>query len=167
MISWWLFAFLLVVAFVYALFFLIPFLFGAPFEPSSNKRVKTILKLANAKKGEKVVDLGSGDGRIVIEFARRGIEAHGYEINPILVLISRWKIKKLGLKNARIYWKSFWDVNFKKYDIVTLFQFPHIMRKLRDKLKKESKARVVSHCWKFPGWKIKKKIDDIYLYKIA
>ncbi len=164
--NWWIFSFLLVVALVYSLFFLIPFLFGAPFEPTSNKKVKNILKLANVKKGEKAVDLGSGDGRIVIELARRGVEAHGFEINPILVLISRWKIKKLGLNNAHIHWKSFWDVSLKDYDVITLFQFPTIMKKLRDKLKKESKARIVSHYWKFPGWKIQKKIDNIYLYKL-
>lgn len=167
-ISWWIFAFLLVLAVVYSLFFLIPFLFGAPFEPTSNRKVKKILKLANVKKGDKAVDLGSGDGRIVIELAKKGAEAHGFEINPILVLISRWKIRKANMKNAHIHWKSFWKADFSKYNIITLFQFPTIMRSLRDKMKKElkPKARIVSHYWKFPGWKIKKKIDNIYLYQL-
>jgi len=46
----------------------------------------------------KFIDLGSGDGRIVIEFAKRNYESYGVEINPFLVLLSKWKIKKEGLK---------------------------------------------------------------------
>jgi len=167
-VNWWTFSFLIVFAIIYSVFFLIPFLFGAPFEPTSSKKLRKIMKLANVKKGEKAVDLGSGDGRIVIELARRGVEAQGFEINPILVLISRWRIRKLGLKNAHIHWKSFWGENLGKYDVIVLFQFSTVMKRLRDKLKKElkSKARVVSFYWKFPGWKIKKKIENIFLYKL-
>jgi len=167
-VNWWTFSFLLVFGIVYSIFFLIPFLVGAPFEPTSSKKIKKILKLAKVKKGEKAVDLGSGDGRIVIALAKKGAEAHGFEINPILVLISKWKIKRAGLKNAFIHWGSFWKEDFGKYDVITLFQFPTIMKSLRDKMKKElkSKARVVSFYWKFPGWKMKKKIENVHLYKL-
>ena len=168
LVNWWTFSFLVVFAIIYSIFFLIPFLVGAPFEPTNRKKLRKIIKLANAKEGEKAVDLGSGDGRIVIELAKKGAEAHGFEINPILVLISRWKIRKLGLKNAFIHWKSFWGEDFGKYDLIILFQFSTVMKRLRDKLKKElkSKARVVSFYWKFPGWKIKKKIENIHLYQL-
>src|SRR5690242_17121198 len=80
--------------------------FGGPYAPAALNRIETMVKLLKLKKGQKMVDLGSGDGRIVIEFAKRGIESHGYEINPILVFISRLKIKKLGLSNkAHIHLK--------------------------------------------------------------
>lgn len=145
-----------------------PIFFGAPFEPTSEKKLKKILKLANIKRGEKVVDLGSGDGRIVIRMAENGAEAHGYEINPLLVLYSRNKIKKAGLKGkAFVHWKSFWKVDFSKYDVVVMFQFKTVMKKLQDKLKKELKkgSRIVSYYWKFPDWKYSKRIEDIYLYE--
>jgi len=166
-INWWVLSFLLVFAIVFSIFFLWPFLFGAPFEPTSEKKIKKMIRLSKVKKGDKAVDLGSGDGRIVIALAKQGAEAHGYEINPFLVLISRYRIKKVGLKGkAFIHWKNFWNVDFKKYDVVMLFQFKTIMDKLEKKLKKELKpgSRVVSYYWKFPKWKNSNKIENIYLY---
>ncbi len=167
-INFWIILFLVVFAIIIGFFFVFPWIFGAPFEPTSEKKLKKILKLAKIKKNEKVADLGSGDGRIVIAIAKKGIEAHGYEINPILVFLSRRKIKKQGLeKKAFIHWKNFWQEDLGKYDVIVMFQFHTIMKKLRDKLKKElkPKTRIISYHWKFPGWKIIKKQEDIYLYE--
>jgi 16S rRNA A1518/A1519 N6-dimethyltransferase RsmA/KsgA/DIM1 with predicted DNA glycosylase/AP lyase activity len=143
-------------------------LFGAPFQPSSDKEVKEILELAKIKKGQKTADLGSGNGKIVIEFAKRGAEAHGFEINPLLVLLSQKRIKKLGLQdNAFIHWKNFMKQNFSDFDIITSFQISYIMPDLEKKLTKELKhdSKVISNTWKFPKWKPKKKLGRVYLYK--
>ena len=159
---------LVVFAILFFVFFLLPFLFGAPFQPTNEDKLRKMIKLANIKKGDKAVDLGSGDGRIVIALAKAGAEAHGYEINPFLVLFSKYKIKKEGLdKKAFIHWKSFWSINFRDYNVVTLFQFGTIMNKLEIKLKKElkSKSRVVSYYWEFPKWKPSKHIGNVWLYK--
>ena len=167
-INTWTISFLIIIAIILMLFFVFPWFIGAPFEPTSNKKVKKIIRLAKVKKGEKAVDLGSGDGRLVIELAKKGAEAHGYEVNPILVFLSRRKIKKAGLKNkAFIHWKNFWNEDLGKYDVVVMFQFHTIMKKLEKKLRKELKkgARVVSYYWKFPSWKIVKKQEDIFVYK--
>ncbi len=167
LINWWMLSFLILFAIVFSIFFLWPFLFGAPFEPTSNKKIKKMIKLARVKKGDKAVDLGSGDGRIVIALARAGAEAHGYEINPFLVLLSRWRVKRAGVKGkAFIHWKNFWNVNFRKYNIIMLFQFRTIMTKLEKKLRKElkPKSRVISYYWKFLKWKPIKKIENISLY---
>ncbi len=146
------------------LLYILPLFFGAPYEGSGRKKVADIIKISKIKKGEKVVDLGSGDGRIVIAFAKQGITAHGYEINPLLVLISKFKTRRI--KNAKIYWKNFWKVDLGDYDIIVLFQYGTIMKKLEEKLKKEIKksAKIISYHWKFPNLKIKEKIRDIYLY---
>jgi ribosomal protein L11 methylase PrmA len=149
------------------LFFVLPFAFGAPFEPTSEKKLKKIMQLANIKKNQKAVDLGSGDGRIVIEMSKKAKEAHGYEINPFLVLYSRYKIKKLKIKNAFIHWKSFWNINLKDYDVVVLFQFHTIMNKLKKKIQREikPKSKIISYYWKFPLWKPIKNIENIFLYE--
>ena len=141
--------------------------FGAPFQPSSNKELKEIIKLAKVKRGDKVADLGSGNGKIVIEFAKRGIESHGYEINPLLVWISRMRIKNMHLQNkAFIHSRNFMNANLSKFNIITSFQISYIMPGLEKKLKKELKprAKVISNTWKFPHWKPKKKIGHVYLY---
>lgn len=143
-------------------------LFGAPFQPSSDKEVKEILELAKVKKGQKTADLGSGNGKIVIEFAKAGAEAHGFEINPLLVLLSQKRIKKLGLQsNAIIHWKNFMKQDFSDFNIITSFQINYIMPDLEKKLMKELKkgSKVVSNTWKFPTWKPKNKLDKVYLYE--
>jgi SAM-dependent methyltransferase len=163
-------------------------IFGAPFQPSSNKALKEMLELAGVKRGGmlelaglqemqnslvvlrrrfRVADLGSGDGKIVIEFAKKGAEAHGFEINPLLVLISRRRIKNMHLqKRAFIHWKNFMKTNLSKFNIITSFQISYIMPNLENKLKKELRkgARVISNTWKFPNWKPRKKIGHVYLY---
>ncbi len=148
--------------------YIIPLFFGAPYEGTGKRKIEDIVELAKVKKGDKVVDLGSGDGRIVMAFAKKGIEAHGFEINPFLVLASKYKIKRLKLDNAFIHWQSFWKEDLGKYEIIILFQYKTIMKKLKEKLEKELKgsAKIISYHWKFSNWKIVKNIGDVYLYKV-
>jgi 16S rRNA A1518/A1519 N6-dimethyltransferase RsmA/KsgA/DIM1 with predicted DNA glycosylase/AP lyase activity len=142
-------------------------LFGAPFQPSSDKELSEIMELAKVKKGEKTADLGSGNGKIVIEFAKHGAEAHGFEINPLLVLLSQRRIKKLGLQNANIHWKNFMKQDFSDFNTITSFQISYIMPDLERKLMRELRkgSKVVSNTWKFPTWKPEKKLGKVYLYK--
>ncbi len=98
---------LFILAAVLFAFFMVPlFFYGAPFLPSYRRQKREILKplfeLARQAPGNKFVDLGSGDGRVVIEFAKQGFESWGVEFNPILVLWSRIKIKKLKSQNAKV-----------------------------------------------------------------
>lgn len=163
----------IILAVLFTIFIFLPWGYGAPFEPTHSKGLKNIIELAKPRKGDKIVDLGSGDGRIVVEFAKNPLikEAHGYEINPILVFLSRRKIKKLGLqKKAFIHRKSFWKVNLKKFDIIVAFQIIFVMKNLKEKIEKEikgkkRKTKIISNNWKFPEWKYIKKKGLVYLYK--
>ena len=142
---------------------------GAPYAPTGNERLKNMLMLSALKKGEKMADLGSGDGRIVMEFAKKGLEAHGYEANPLLVILSKYKIKKAGLeKNSFIHFKSFWGVDFSSFDIVTIYGIPYIMGRLEKKIEKECKpgARFISSHFQLPNRKYTKEMERVYLYKI-
>lgn len=157
---------LIFVGFVFWVF--IPHGFGAPYQATANSRVRIMLKLARVKKGDKAVDLGSGSGELVIALARKGAEAHGYEVNPFLVWYSRKMIKRAGLKGkAFIHKENFWDVNLKDFDIITIYQVNYVMPRLAEKLQKEVKksARIISNTWQFRKWKPIKKIKNIYLYK--
>ena len=78
--------FLVVLVFHMLFNFIIPILFyGAIFARSKDEIVEKMILLADVKPGQKAIDFGSGDGRLVIAMARAGAEAHGYEINPFLV----------------------------------------------------------------------------------
>lgn len=148
-------------------FFIVVF-FGAPYVPTPFSRIQIMFNLVQPKKGENLIDLGSGDGRIVILAAKKGLVAEGYEINPILVLWSKYRIRKEGLQNkAKVCFGNFWRANLKKADIVTVYGISHIMGRLEKKLKKEVKrgTRVVSFGFKFPHLKENKNKDNVYLYK--
>ncbi len=141
---------------------------GAPYAALGSDRLKTVIKLLDIKKGEQIADLGSGDGRIVIAAAGKGATAVGYEINYLLVLLSRKNIKKSGLKNASIRQKDFWSENYSSYNSITIYTLPHILPALGRKLKKELKpgSKVISNHYKFPNWKIHKSEGDVHLYII-
>lgn len=170
----WIMVALVIIGIILSLFFLIPFFFGAPYEPSRGKALKNIVEFTDSEEGDKIADLGSGDGRICIELAKKApkkkdIEIHGFEMNPLLVLFSRYKIRKQGLRHKiKIKLKNFWFQDLSEYNKVVIFQFNTIIKKLGNKIKREMKSgsRVVSHWWKIPGWKIKKKVGRVYLYEI-
>ena len=64
---------------------------GAPYIPSASSDLTAMLELLGPAAGRRVVDLGSGDGRVVIALARAGFVSEGVEIIPLLVWRSRWK----------------------------------------------------------------------------
>jgi hypothetical protein len=145
-------------------------LFGAPFVPMDRERVSAMLSLADVKAGDRLVDLGSGDGRVVIAAAKAGARAEGWEVNPYLWLYSAWKIRSLGLQDrARVNLGSYWPVTFDDADVVTLFlitsQMPRMQRKLQTELRPGS--RVVSYVFSFPDWQEVDKREGIRLYRKA
>lgn len=124
--------------------------------------------LAKVKVGMKTLDLGAGDGRVVIALAKAGAISHGYEINPLLVWWARRNIKKAHLeKRAFIHWGSFWNANFSEFDFIFVFGIFYIMKDLEKKMKKELKkgAVVISSAFQFPSWKYTKKEGALFVYK--
>jgi hypothetical protein len=130
-----------------------PMLFGAIYFPTMPGSIEVMLKFAEAKPGEMIADLGSGDGRILIAFAKAGVEAHGYEVNPLLVWRSRHAIHRAGLDGkAIVHWKSFWRADLSGYRMVVAYGFPHIMKKLGEKLQRGMLpgTKVISNVFAFP-----------------
>ncbi len=127
-----------------------------------------MMQLAKIKEGEKTVDLGSGDGRIVIAMARKGAEAHGYELNLFYVLLSKWNIWRAGLSGkAFIHWRNFFRTNLSSYDVITCYGISYLIGRIEKKLRKEVKysARIIATSYEFKNWKYSKKKDYAFLYK--
>ena len=142
---------------------------GAPYLPTNTKCVEDMVAAAHVTSATKMVDIGSGDGRIVIAFAKAGAEAHGYEINPLLVWYSQWKIRRAGLeKRAFIHTKSFWQANFSSFNVATVFGITRIMPKLEKKLAAEmpNGSLVLSHVFTFPTLRLVEKRPQIRVYAI-
>ena len=141
---------------------------GASFLPTGAAAVNRMVAITAVRPGEMVADLGSGDGRIVIAFAKAGAEAHGYEINPLLVWWSRRKIARERLADrAFIHWRSFWKEDLSPFDVVVVFGMVHIMRPLENKLRRELAAntRIVAYVFPFPTWSHAREEGRVYLYE--
>ena len=128
-----------------------------PYLPTPLNVVEVMLKLANPKPGELLVDLGSGDGRILIYAAKKyGCYCRGYEINPVLVFLSRRRVYEEGLADrVEIINGDFRDAKIDDADIITAFLSDEAMRILKPKFEREAKdgCRIVSHDFPIPDWR--------------
>jgi cyclopropane fatty-acyl-phospholipid synthase-like methyltransferase len=145
------------------------FLYQGPiYVPTLAPTVKRMIEEIEIKPGMKVADLGSGDGRIVIAFAQKGAEVVGYEINPLLVMWSRIKLKKANVHDrARIESVNFWKANLGSFDVVVVFGIGHIMNKLSSKLNSELKtnALIVSNAFTMPGFEEVRTVGSLIIYR--
>lgn len=148
---------------------------GAPFVPLEPEVVEEVMKLAEIKQEDVFYDLGSGNGRLVIAAALRGVkESYGVEVDRFRVIYSRLWLKFLHLKNAKILKKDIFETDLSNADVITLYLLPGTNNRLAEKFKKELKkgTRVVSVAFSLPGLKpvkISPKgpiYGPVYLYKI-
>ena len=128
----------------------------APYYPTPESVVERMLKFAGLKPGEKLFDLGSGDGRIVIIAAEKfGADATGIEIDSELVKESSDKIRRLALeKKARIVRGDILRQDYSSADVLAVYLLPRSNERLRPVLEKQLRngARVVAHDFVFRGW---------------
>ncbi|XP_057714244.1 ATP synthase subunit C lysine N-methyltransferase [Corythoichthys intestinalis] len=125
-----------------------------PFVPATTTQVENVLNALRARSGT-LVDIGSGDGRIVIAAARHGFLASGFELNPWLVWYSRYKAWREGVHHSTSFHISnLWKVSFAQYSNVVIFGVPQMMDQLELKLESElsSSAKVVACRFPFPNW---------------
>jgi protein-L-isoaspartate O-methyltransferase len=150
----------------------------APYVPSPYQVVDRMLELARIKPSEKVFDLGSGDGRVVITAAQKyDARATGIEISSRLVKSSQEEVKRLGLQNkVSIVHGDVFEADLREADVVILYLLRDSNNTLKPKLEKSLKAgaRVISHDYEIEGWKpqLEEKIDAhrrghrIFVYKM-
>jgi hypothetical protein len=124
--------------------------------PSPQSVAEAMAKIANVGKADVVVDLGSGDGRIVTTAARlHGARGFGVDINPELVELASALAKKSGVGDRVSFMhQNVFDADLRKATVVNMYLFPELMRMLRPKLLAELQpgARIVSHDFAFGTW---------------
>lgn len=129
---------------------------GAPFVPTPMNRVKAMVKLAKIKKGQRVYDLGCGDGRFVYIAANEyGAKATGIELSPMVYLLAKvrqffWKSK------AEIIFGDFKMRNLSDAEIIFFYLLPESLKKLQPELDKQIKkgTKIYSYAFEIPGWKL-------------
>uniref|UniRef100_A0A2K5NE83 ATP synthase subunit C lysine N-methyltransferase n=1 Tax=Cercocebus atys TaxID=9531 RepID=A0A2K5NE83_CERAT len=108
-----------------------------PFVPATTKQIENVVKMLQCRRGS-LVDIGSGDGRIVIAAAKEGFTAVGYELNPWLVWYSRYRAWREGVHGSA------------KFYISDLWKMLQLEKKLE--LELDDDARVIACRFPFPHW---------------
>lgn len=139
--------------------------FGAPFLPTLKARTPEVFELLNLRPGQTLLELGSGDGRILRAAAERGIYAIGYELNPVLVLWSRlqtWRYRKL----VTVHWGNYWMRKLPQTDAIYVFLLNPYMKKLDTKIIQDTtkKVKVVSFAFEIPGRTAIAQKNGLFLY---
>lgn len=138
---------------LFILFLCIAFAYGAPFVPSTQKAALKIIDLAHIKPGDRIYDLGSGNGKLLLLAAQKGAVATGYEINPFLVLHTKIRVYFSPYRNnIFVYWKNFWHADLADAHAVFVYLIPWKMDKLEVMLQQKLKpgTLVISNSFIFP-----------------
>jgi ubiquinone/menaquinone biosynthesis C-methylase UbiE len=140
-----------------------PMFSGGPYVPTPQRVVDAMLSLARVTDRDFVMDLGSGDGRIVITAAQKyGARGKGVDIDGELVERSNASARKLNLdKVVRFEQADVLRADVREATVVTLYLLPDMMRDLRGKLLRELKpgTRIVSHDFDFGDWKPERTVN--------
>jgi SAM-dependent methyltransferase len=125
-----------------------------PYVNTPMEVVERMLVLGQVKAGDKVIDLGSGDGRIVIEAAKRGARGLGVDLDPSLVKLARENAAKAGVaERARFEVRDIFDTDLSEASVVTMYLLPEFNAKLLDRLRGlKPGTRIVSHDGGIADW---------------
>lgn len=146
---------------VFLLFAFVVF-YGAPYLPTLRQQIDTAFQLLDLKPGQTLLELGSGDGKVLLAAAQAGYYAVGIELNPILVLVSLWRTRKYR-KQVRVVWGNFWRVPWPKADAVFVFLLDRYMSKLDERMKLYRKP-LASIAFKVPNKAFAKEKVGVFIY---
>jgi SAM-dependent methyltransferase len=140
-------------------------LFGAPYVPTLSKQVQVSLDMLNLQPGETMLELGCGDGKVLIAAAERGWNVVGYELNPILALVAYLRTRRYR-GQVRIVCGDFWRKDWPNAQGIFGFILPKYMTKLHTKVIQEysTPVKVVSFAFTIPGAHPDAVKDGVYLY---
>jgi hypothetical protein len=144
---------------------------GAPYLPSQKKNIRIALtELYPLTKNDTLIDIGSGDGVVLRQASKLGAAAVGYEINPILVLVSR--LLSIRYKHIKVHLSDFWYSHLPSdTTVIYVFSVGRDMRRIYKWAQSETNnvkhpISLISYGFKLPEMKVSKKAGPFYLYVI-
>ena len=144
---------------------------GPPYLPTLKPQVKAALDMLDLKEGQTLLELGCGDGVVLVAAAQRGLQVVGIELNPVLVLVCKlrtWRYRK----QVKVVMGNYWDIRLwgdpAKTDAIFGFVLPRYMSKL-DKLIEKWRAGkpvdLASFAFKIPDRRIVREEQGVFLYE--
>ncbi len=158
----WLIFLMIIVVLVFGLVVFI----GPPYLPTTRKQIDSALDMLQLQEGQTLLELGSGDGRVLLAAAKRGWKCVGIEANPILVTLS-YLITLKYRDRVRLVWGSYWGPPWPRADAVFTFMLPKYMAKLDQRMEqwRPEKVRLASFAFTIPGKEPVETRDGVYLYE--
>ena len=150
---------------------------GVPYVPLNKKQLQSIMDHVQLQATDNLVDLGSGDGRVLRLFEKQGVKnLSGYEVNYWAYLLSLIKNKSYHSK-AKIYFKNFRKADLSQYNIIFCYLLEGYLKSLRGKFDKELRpgTKVISYGFPVKDWiepeiiysnKENKNLGKIFIYNI-
>ena len=128
-----------------------------PYKSTRREVVALMLEMGEVKAGDTVIDLGTGDGRILIAAAKeRGATGLGVDLDPVLIRKARAAARKAGVDDkVRFEAADLFKTDLSSADVVTMYLLPEVNLRLRPQLFAQLKpgTRVVSHAFDMGDWK--------------
>ena len=125
-----------------------------PYVQTPMEIVERMLRMAEVRKGDHIIDLGSGDGRIVIEAAKRGATGMGVDLDGDLVKLATENARKAGVADkTQFRAMDLFDVDLAPASVVAFYLLPNFNEKLMPRLLKlRPGTRIVSHDGGIGDW---------------
>jgi SAM-dependent methyltransferase len=148
-----------------------------PYVPTPDNVVERMLDLTDVESSDYVIDLGSGDGRIVIAAAKRGANGHGIDLDPKRIAEARENASNEGVDDQLMFMEGdIFETDFSEASVITMYLLPSVNKKLRPKLLNNLQpgTQIVSHSFDMGSWKADKEVvvkndgrsHDIYYWVI-
>ena len=149
---------------------------GALYVSTPRSRIAEILQAVPMQKGQLLIDLGCGDGRVLrMADSRYNIRAVGFELNFLAYLKAR--LQCLGHGNITVRMKNFRKADLSSADVIFCYLFPDVMKDLAEKFQKELKpgALIVSCNFALPGFVAERVLrpgrsgstnDPVFIYRV-
>jgi SAM-dependent methyltransferase len=134
---------------------------SVPYVQTPMEIVERMLRMAQVGRGDHVIDLGSGDGRIVIEAARRGATGMGVDLDPELVKLATDNARRAGVSDkAAFRTLDLFEADLSPASVVTMYLLPDFNAKLLPRLLKlKPGTRIVSHDGPIGDWPFDEKLE--------
>jgi SAM-dependent methyltransferase len=136
-----------------------------PYVPTPENVVEQMLDVVNVGPGDYVIDLGSGDGRIVIAAAKRGAVGHGIDIDPKRIREANENRVNEGVEDRVMFMEGdLFEADFSRASVVTMYLLNSVNLKLRPYLLKNLRpgTRIVSHDFDMAEWEPDKQLKEGY-----
>lgn len=138
---------------------------GAPYLPTLTPQVFAALALADLQPGQTLLELGCGDGKVLLAAARQGYRAVGYELNPLLAVLA-WARTRRYRRQVRVVCADFWRASWPPADAVFTFLLPKYMTKLDANITRQLQkpVKLVSFAFTIPHRQVDAEKAGVYLY---